>query len=741
MDQKDEEFLKRLLVLFKIEAQEHLKIIATGLAELEYCNAQQGSAVVERIYREAHSLKGAACSVNWSDIVALCQTMEDVFSALKRGDLFFSLRMKDRLLAATDWLENLIAGAALTPNAKLLGKELVRELEELVNGQAADGAEKSANDRETEKATAYQDAEREAQATLPLSVISAAADDTVRISLSKLDALLLQVEELLVVKMALRQRAVDLREIKKLTELLKKDTCALPERKIGERASGFYLGQLEKKVNQLTKAMEYDSRGTASMVDTLLTDMKQALMLTVGSQLDGFPRFVRELARESGKQAELVIEGREIEIDRRVLEEMKDPLLHLLRNCMVHGIEEPKLRQQRQKPPCGVIQIAVLVKDNRIQINVSDDGGGIDVERVKETAVERGVLSASEAESLSTGDALQLIFHSEISTAPMITDNAGRGLGMAIVREKIEKLNGALQLETQAGKGTTFQLSIPISLAMLRGLVVSERQRFFIFPAGKVARVARIHKEAIRTVENCEMVSLDGRPVALVRLANVLAIETQKQPRQSEEDYIPVVVLHSGGQSLAFGVDEVLQEQEVLAKPLGRQLSRVRNIAGATILGNGKIAPILHVPDLIKSALRNPEACRLQNDAPLKVCKAVLVADDSITARMMLKHILESAGYEVVTAVDGMEAFALLQKQERKIELLISDVNMPKLDGFSLTEKIRHDERFAKLPVVLVTSLEEKSDRERGIDVGADAYIVKSSFEQNHLLEVLERLI
>lgn len=724
MEQQDAEFLKRLLSLFKIEAQEHLNVIAAGLAELERCDGDAQGKVVERIFREAHSLKGAACSVNWSEIVAVCQALEDVFSALKRKEVVFAVAMKERLLESVDWLERLIGGAAVTAIVKNQGKDLVRQLTEMASGmELAQPAAERTPEREAEMQPVMEAAAK----TVPPA-------ETVRMSIAKLDSLLLQAEELLLLKMAARQRVTEIGEIARSVGEWRKRRNREAMIQDAEFAAG-----LQKRLQQLKRTAEEDSRNAAGMVDTLLADIKQALMLTVGAQLDGFSRLVRELARESGKQAELIIEGGEVEVDRRVLEEMKDPLLHLLRNAMAHGIEDPALRSERGKPASGTIWIRVQAKDSRLELTVADDGAGIDALAVKNAAIERGVISQQDAELLDAQAALQLILHSEVSTAQIITDNAGRGLGMAIVREKIEKLNGALQIETQCGKGTTFRLELPISLATFRGLVVNAEQQSFIFPVDKVERVARIACASIGAVERCEMTLLDGRPIAFVRLADVLGLNKAGRGKgNGNSGYWPVILLQSAGRSIAFAVDEVQQEMEVLAKPLGRPLLRVPNIAAVAVLGNGKVVPILHVPDLMQSALQRAAAPLRVEMAEIER-KTVLVVDDSITARMMMKNILESAGLNVITAVDGAEALMMLEN--RNVSLVVSDVNMPRLDGFCLTAKIRSDAKNCKLPVVLVTSLEERADRERGIEVGADAYIAKSSFERTNLLAVVERLL
>jgi two-component system chemotaxis sensor kinase CheA len=453
-----------------------------------------------------------------------------------------------------------------------------------------------------------------------------------------------------------------------------------------------------------------------------------------------FPKLVRDLCRDQGKEADLVIRGEEVEIDKRILEEMKDPLIHLLRNCVDHGIETPEQRHRLGKPPRATITLAVSrVNGNKVELLVSDDGASIDTEKVKESAIKLGLISSEEASRLGESEALALIFRADLSTSPIITQLSGRGLGLAIVREKTEKLGGRVSVESPRHGGTTIRITLPVALATFRGILVEAAGRLFVVPTAQVERVARFKPGDIQMVENRETLSLNGRAIAMARLADVLELPS-RQPNEDRAKSTAVIILGAGDQRVAFAVDEVLNEQDVLVKRLGKPLSRVRNIAGATVLGTGRIAPILNVADLLKSARKAGGATRVVVGAkPAETeIRSILVVEDSITSRMLLKGILESAGYQVKTAVDGVEAFTTLRAE--RFDLVVSDVEMPRMNGFDLTAKIRADKKLAELPVVLVTALETREDREHGIDVGANAYLVKSSFDQSNLLEAVRRL-
>ncbi|MFH0730317.1 MAG: response regulator [Pseudomonadota bacterium] len=738
MDAKDAEFLKKLLSLFKVEAREHLTVIASGLAQMASGDSGKEDRLLETVYREAHSLKGAARSVNLADIVTLCQTVESAFSALKKGRIGLSVELIDLLQQTIDHCSRLVDGEAVSASEKSVMRKLIRQLDGSLTGQIA--ATDSGTRLVPEKPGEGGEGERDTAAS-PVPDTS----ETVRIAAAKLDALLLQAEEMISVKLATRQRAAELRELKKAFDLWKKAW-----RKEGSMAmspnshtahpliADPFISSLETRLTAMVRAAEYDHRATGTLVDKLLDDMKKTLMLPFSSLLEIFPRFVRDLARSTGKKVELTTEGGEIEIDRRVLEEMKAPLTHLIRNCVDHGVEIVTERTEKGKSPNGNIKIAVSSKDNKIEIAVSDDGAGIDVTKIKSSAVRHALISQEAADKLQEKESLLLMFHSGVTTSPIITDISGRGLGLAIVREKVEKLNGTVSVETRKDAGATFRMVVPLTLATFRGTLVRVSDQVFVLPSINVEWVARAKRETIQTVENRETLVFNNRPVSLVGLGDVLELTAATHRRQIDAAAIQVVVLGLAGKRMAFMVDEVLHEQEVLVKPLGRQLSRVRNIAAATVLGNGKVIPILNVSDLMKSAVKKaPSFIARHADEPVK-SRSVLVVEDSITARTLLKNIIESAGYDVQIAVDGVDGITALKNRE--FDIVVSDVEMPRMNGFELTATIRSDKKFSELPVVLVTALESREDRERGIDVGANAYIVKSSFDQSNLLEVIGRL-
>ena len=732
MTSADEEFLRTLRATFKVEAAEHLQAIGTSLLELEKAAApEKHQQLIETMFRAAHSLKGAARAVDFTEIESLCQSLEELFAAWKRRE---SLPTPASLDTAHRTVDRMSKAIAVSSPADRTG------------GPATEPS-----------ATAASQGTQTTAAPPPFGALTGETE-TVRITVSSLDARLLEAEELLAAKLAADQRAADLgalagrfaewrkewARIQPRTRMLRpRDADATPD--LQGLAEFFdwnheYLRALEARVTALRRTAEQDRLLVGKLVDDLLENSKKLLMLPLATLSALLSKLVRDLSRDQGKEAELTIRGEEVTIDKRILEELKDPLIHLLRNCIDHGIETPEGRRRAGKSPRATITLAAAaVNGNQVEISVSDDGAGIDIEKVKQAAGRRGLVAPESSDPLAESAALALVFEADVSTSPMITEVSGRGLGLAIVREKAEKLGGRIAIESRRGSGTTLRLTLPLTLATFRGVLIEAAQRSFIVPTGQIERVTRFKSQEVQTVEGRRTLALNGRAVALADLADVLQLPSVAR-RADAPEATPVLILGAGEQCVAFAVDAVLDEREVLIKRFTKPLSRVRNIAGATVLGSGEVAPILSVPDLLKSA--RTAAATPRTAAPVQKstmqAKRVLVVEDSITSRMLLKGILESAGYDVKTAVDGIDAFTALRAE--RFDLVVSDVEMPRMNGFDLTARIRADRTLAEVPVVLVTALESREDRERGIDVGANAYLVKSSLDQSNLLEALRRL-
>lgn len=762
MDKKEEEFRKKLLATFKVEADDHLKAISSGLIEMEDTDDPASRMrLTEVIYREAHSLKGASRAVDLREIETICNTLENIFGRWKHGTVLPSAGIYDDLHRIIDFMSEVVS-APEKDNTKL-NKEISEILDQLNEPETepdiekeksisiSGGSGKKQDDRELVEPPRTKPAPSFETGHEPEHIKNEQAD-TVRISRIKLESLMMQSEEMLSVKLKLLHLVSDLRDTQSLLNQLDREFTRLIQKNQISRQHQVYekirkhVRLLEDKLNVLVKSTSNDQRMTGRMIDNLMEDMRKVMMFPVSSILESFPRLVRDLSKGHGKNVELVIRGAENEVDRRILEEIKDPLIHLVRNSIDHGIETPEERLKKNKETSGTISISVnQLPGNKIEIIVADNGTGIDFSKVKESAVKEKIIS--EADELTDQEAEALIFHSGITTSSFITDISGRGLGLAIVREKVNSLGGVLSIKSEPGKGTDFNIHIPVTLATYRGILVMVSDVMFAIPTRNVERILKIHPDEIKMVENKQTISLNGSTLSYVYTGDVLELKGNNMDtnwhygKSRGQDTIHVLISGSGDDRIAFGVDRILNETEILVKHLSNPLVYVRNIGGVTVLGSGKVVPILNIPDMMKSAvsgiLTSEKITTTKEEEPKQ--KSVMIAEDSITSRMLLKDILESAGFNVKTAVDGAEALSFLR--EGVYNLIVSDVDMPRMNGFELTEKIRGDKTLKDLPVVLVTALKSREDRERGMEVGANAYIEKGKFTPQTLLDAVNRLV
>jgi two-component system chemotaxis sensor kinase CheA len=726
---KRDDLKARLLATFRGEAEEHLQAITKNLLALERgLPAEELAGTVEETFREVHTLKGAARSVSLTDVESLCQACELVLSRVKRGGLGLGRDAVNSLHAAVDGVARLLAeGRGAVDVGELIGR--LEAIPRLPGFEAPPPSRKPRPPAEAPVAPA-----------LP-------PPDTLRVATGKLDGLLLLAEELLFPKLAGAERV---REAAAMLEAVAGGRHALDRAARMGRGDGHVadaeadvaaaLRTLETQARDLLGRLVRDQRAFAATIDALQAESRRLRMSPTSTILGSFPGMVRDLAGQQGKDAEWTVQGADLEVDRKVLEAMKEPLIHLVRNAVDHGIEAPAERMAAGKPPRGRIAVAFAPLDGgRIEMRVEDDGRGVDPVRVKGAAVRSRLVTAEEAEGLTDEQALELVYRSGLSTKPMITDVSGHGLGLAIVKERVERLGGRVRVESRVGAGTSVRMALPATIATFRGLLVAAGRRLFLLPHESVERAIRISDDEVRSVEGRETIAWDRQSLTLARLSALLELPEGEESLAPGGRH-PCLILGPADARMALRVDEVLGDREVLVKELRPPLVRVRNVAGAGLLGTGEVALILRPADLLRSAreaVRPPArpAGPEQKAGP----GTVLVVDDSITTRTMEKNLLEAAGYEVRVAVDGVEAWAVLKSE--KVDLVVSDVDMPRLDGFELTQKIRKDRELSDLPVVLVTALESREDKERGVDVGANAYVVKSSFDQSNLLEIIRRLV
>ena len=749
-----EQLIQRLMSTFVAELDEHVRALNRDLLALEKDPGADRTELIKTLFRTVHSLKGAARSVNITLIEATCHRLESIFGSVREGVLAVRPELIELLFLSADALKD--AGERLRAKQDLTAGTLPALLPRL------EAASRGARPEQTARTPG-----------LPTSPASpptpAATDGFVRVPAVKLDALLARSGELLVARRragarqedvgvlleALEQTQAEWRRVQKpLRKLLGADASAsdagtarndprsgaaprpLPRRAaLAIDRTEANLKKLARGFEILSSRMEADQHALEQVAVPLEDEVRRVRMLPFGDACEGFERVVRDLSRASGKEVDLVVEGSDVELDRSILEGLKDPLLHLVRNAVDHGLESPEERRTKGKPPRGRITVAAALRGTGVEVVVADDGPGLDLGRIREHASRRNLTVPKEERELA-----RLVFLPGFSTARLITQVSGRGVGLDVVKHRVEALHGTVDLSFEPGHGTRFVLALPLTLTTVRSLLIECRGQVFALPAVNVRRLVRVGPSDLGSVEGREVLLGGSAPLPVVGLADVLGIPAGEPRRPGAK--VALVVVEAGGQQVALAVDELLAEHEIVVKSLGPRLRKVQNFAGATVLPAGDIALILNVVDLVGSALgRSPGrtlAAALEDRAPAKK-RRLLVVDDSVTTRSLEKSILEAAGFEVLTAADGAEAWLVLQ--EKGADLVVSDVEMPRLDGFGLTEVIRGSKRFRELPAVLVTALETEKDKARGLEVGADAYLPKSTFDQTALLEAIKQLV
>ncbi|MBC8100643.1 MAG: response regulator, partial [Armatimonadetes bacterium] len=498
-----------------------------------------------------------------------------------------------------------------------------------------------------------------------------------------------------------------------------------------------YLTESSRRLTVLAQTMTQDTLHLTALSDQLQDDISAMRLVPFETIASGFQRAIRDLARELGKQVQFELNGATVEIDKTVLETLKDPMMHLLRNAVDHGIGTPSERDLAGKPAVGQIRIGVEQRGGEIVITVSDDGRGIDLQRVRRAIVRQKLLSEPEAQALNDEEAQFYIFHPGLSTTERVTAVSGRGIGMDVVRDRVEGLRGRISIRSLPGEGTSITLHVPVSLTRIRCILLQVGEQVLALPAAAVRRMQTLPRDAIFTAEGQALLMMDGQAVPCVTLGALLAIPSSVYV----EDTAQIVLVQAANRLIAFEVDALLNDQELVLKPLGRELAGARYISGAALTATGEVVMVLNANDLVRGATGTalPRRAAPTVVTPIQQTLRVLVVDDSITTRTLEKNILETAGFETSVAIDGLEAWALLH--EREFDVLISDVEMPRMNGLELTSLLRQDAKLRDMPVILLTSLAKPEQREAGLRAGADAYLVKSQFDQGELLRTIQSVL
>jgi len=483
-----------------------------------------------------------------------------------------------------------------------------------------------------------------------------------------------------------------------------------------------------------------------SSISLVTTDLQIAVMKTrmlpIGKVFNKFPRMVRDLSRELHKEIELVISGEETELDKSIVEEIGDPLVHIIRNSCDHGIEPPEERVKMGKPPKGTVQLKAYNEGNHIIIEIVDDGKGLDADMLKMKAVEKGLISEKEADQMSDKEAFMLIFKPGFSTAAKVTNVSGRGVGMDVVKSNIEKLNGIIEIDSEKGKGTTLKLKIPLTLAIIQSLLVSVQEEYYAVPLASVLETVRITPDEIQSVEGRSVLRLRDEVLPLVHLADLFDVE--RVFSMGEHAYVVIIGLAES--KLGLIVDSLVGQEEIVIKSLGEYLKGIEGIAGATIRGDGRVTLIVDVGALmdmaksVKSSMQNLEATEAKREKSQPSDYNILVVDDSKTDRTIMRKALEPLGVTITEATNGVEALNIMKDGSKSFDAALVDIEMPRMDGYTLASEIRKFNKFKNMPLIAVTSRTSRSDRLRGVEVGMTEYITKP-YTPEYLMNVVARNI
>jgi two-component system chemotaxis sensor kinase CheA len=703
----ESQLLRQLLASFVVELDEQVRSFGAELLALE---KQGPSGVAERVrtlFRIAHTIKGGARAVDAPALADLANDLEEVLTRLRATGAPPPVEMHAALYGTGDAIA--AAGRALRETGRVPDTVVAPAREALAQwltsaGEASPPAPASPSGPDASSAP------REERAVA-------------RVATSRLNDLLSSSSEMLI---ALRrtERRLDTLESAALEVLLR----AAP------RASEAPLREKARALATAVVGVAREHRVLADAALRLDEEVRRVRLLPFAEALAGIERVARDAAAAGGKTITMAFSGEDTLLDRAVLDELRDPLHHLVRNAADHGIETPTVRRAAGKPEAGRIEIGARVSGGSVEITVVDDGRGIDVEALRVRAAER-----NRPVPTRDGDLVQLVFEAGFSTAPRVTGVSGRGVGLDVVRSRVEAMRGHVALDFTPGVGTRFRLTVPVELSTMRAVLLHAGDQIVAVPSHQVRTVKRVGIDDLPLAEGRRRLPTAGAPLPVVALAPLLGLGAA--PTTSAK--LPLAVLEAGGDSAAFAVDELVDEVALTVKRLPARLGGTRHIAGASILSDGKVALILNVATLIKEALGRRAEDLAPRTATGRRRTRVLLVDDSITTRGLERSILEAAGYEVVTASDGGEAWMLLQEQppDQPFDVIVSDIEMPNVTGFELTERVRASQALARVPVVLVSGLASEADRARGLELGADAYVVKSAFQQSMLLETIAELV
>lgn len=738
MAHKDEALLKELMKSFQAEAADHLQLLNQSLLELEREPAQeQQKTLIQDAFRSAHSLKGAARAVSMKPVESLAHAMETLLQLARDDGFSLTPDVCDVFYDTLDVIAQLVDGAQVQTD------DLLNRLH-VLSGEAAPTEATPARPAPASPAEAPPASTADADAAV--SEATGSVDETIRVNVGKLDDLMAQVSELLVARISAEHRLSNAQDVRhhlvSLTKGLREVSALAGRAQNGQGREMMeaierqmdLVARLNQAFHVLDSGLYQDALRLGVAADGLQEQIRRMRMVPFQTLMLSLERAVRDAARSEGKQVVLRHTGMQVELDKRVLEQLKDPLMHLLRNAVGHGIEAADERASRGKPPEGQVSLAVYQRGSEVRIVVQDDGRGFDMARLRDAAQRHGTATADDA---AQNEIIGLAFLPGVSTSASVTALSGRGVGLDVVRRQLEMVQGRIAVDNRPGEGVTFTLTVPTTLAMTRVLIVALADEQYALPLLSVEKIIRAAQTTV--IGGRPMIKLDGVTLPLVALSAILG-----EGEAVANDSPMVVVMGVADQRIGLVIDDVITEQELAVKALQKPLTRIRNVSGTALLGNGDPIIVLNPVDMIRAAeqaampIAQFSSSTASDDAEDAVVQ-VLVVDDSITTRTLEKNILEAAGYVVLTATDGVQAIERLRQAE--VDIIVSDIQMPNMDGITLTRTIRESDEFRHLPLILVTSLESREDREQGMRAGADAYIVKRGFDQAELLATIRQLL
>ena len=756
-----------MLELFRLEAESQTAILSAGILAVE--ELERSPATIEAMMRAAHSLKGAARIVGLAPAVRVAHAMEDCFVAAGKGRFQVRPEHVDLLLSSIDFLSSIAkADDALAPESRWaadadafcekLSALLASPVEPPATSAAGSALPPPATVPPVDVAAAAVDAVSPLPEEPPPSQPTAAkpldrTDRVVRVSADSLTRLVGLAGESLVETrqlrpfvdslLALRAAQVELCDTVALVEeRFKTDEVRVPPPLLGmltrvrERADACLTGLMRQ-----VEDFESFARRNEDLSNRLHHEVIVSRMRPLADGIRGFPRLVRDIARTLGKQARFEVRGEQTGVDRDILDKLEAPLAHLIRNALDHGIEPPAERTALGKPPVGTIRLEARHRAGMLQIVLVDDGRGVDVARLRSRAVERDLVASQVAERLSETEVLEFLFLPGFSTKEQVTELSGRGVGLDVVQSMVKAVGGTVRVASQPGRQTVFTLQLPITMSVIRALLVDIGGEPYAFPLTRIDRILLCRHADVRTIEGRQYFDHDGGSIGLVVAAQILDVDGGTAPG----DPMPVVVISDRGQRFGLVVNAVLGERDLEVRPLDPRLGKVPDISSASLLENGHPVLIVDVEDLVLSidnVLMGRRLSRLEFERiahQTRRSKRVLVVDDSITVRELERQLLQSRGFTVDVAVDGMDGWNAIRGAD--YDLVVTDIDMPRMDGIGLVSLVKNDPSRRHIPVVIVSYKDREEDRLRGLDAGANRYLTKSSFHDETFLHTVIDLI